>query len=118
MAKVQLIVAILIYWTMLIIFFSSALGSPLSSDYNVTSLGFNSTGIDIAGEIDSGGFLGGVFGSVVGIFTIGTRFFGLVAFGIGLPSGTPTWVQFIFSSFNVILLCAMLLLIISLFWDG
>jgi len=114
MAKVQLIVAVLIYWTMLIFSFSSVLSSPLSSDYNVTSVGVNVSSVDLGSEINSGGF----FGGVIGIFSAAGRFFGLITLGIGLPSGTPAWVQFIFTSFNLIVFIIALLLVISMFWDG
>lgn len=114
MAKVQLIICILLYWTLFTIIFSSALGSPLSSDYNVSGAGVNSSGVDLGTEINSGGF----FGGVIGIFTAAGRFFGLITLGLGLPSDTPTWMQFFISTFNLIIFIAAILLVISLFWDG
>ena len=114
MAKIQLIVCILLYWTMLVFLFSSSLASPFTSDYNVSGTGVNSTGVDLTTEISSGGF----FGGIIGVFDAGARFFGLITLGIGLPSSVPTWLQFFVTSLNLIVFIAALGLVVSIFWNG
>jgi hypothetical protein len=111
--KISVLVALLVYWGFFIIIFSSSLGSPFSSDYNTTAQ-YNSSNFDGDTEIESGGF----FTGLIGVFKSGARFFGLALFGIGLPSSTPNWVQFIFTTWQVIISMITIAFIVSIFWDG
>lgn len=94
-------------WTALFIFnpqlFSEDTGYTNTIDLNETAL-------DPTSELDKGGF-----------FTQGvsfTRFFGIILFGIGLPSTVPTGLIIAVFLWQTVMTILSLLWIFSAIWDG
>lgn len=74
---------------------------------NINSSGFEESEIDV-------GFLG----VLINVGLTVARFIGFLAFGLGLPTGTPFFIQYGFSAWQIILNLIIIFTIKNAFWKG
>lgn len=104
----KILMLILIYYTIIGLTFT--MGGAYLSGFNETySSTLNTSTLD-PGEIHEGN----LFDTGVSF----ARFFGFIAFGVGIPGSVPTWFQIIFSAWQTILFIFVLGWVINSIWSG
>ncbi len=106
--NLKILFMLLIYYSFISIFFALG-GAVLTNEGFSTNVDLNATDIT-SEEIDTGG----IFGTGVSF----VRFAVMVLFGIGLPSGTPSWFAIMFASWQTLVTIFSVGFIVSSVWDG